>query len=156
MAIPEINNEEYQVIFIGHSLGGAIATISSFYFLTNYNFNSENILITFGQPKVGSEHFERYLTSNLKQIYRIARPNDIATLFPFKEMDYIFKSISIFKGIKGILEFLANIFAGNVISIAITLIKLFKDRDDIIKEYSFIFKETSSKDFYIRIQVDYI
>ena len=66
MAIPEINNEEYQVIFIGHSLGGAIATISSFYFLTNYNFNSENILITFGHPKVGSEHFARYLTSNLK------------------------------------------------------------------------------------------
>ena len=147
MAIPEINNEEYQVIFIGHSLGGAIATISSFYFLTNYNFNSENILITFGHPKVGSEHFARYLTSNLKQIYRIARPNDIATLFPFKEMDYIFKSISIFKGVKGILEFLSNIFAGNVISIAISLIKLFKDRDDIIKEYSFIFKETSSKDF---------
>ena len=48
LALPEINDTEYQVFFIGHSLGGAIATISSFYYITEYNFPSENILITFG------------------------------------------------------------------------------------------------------------
>ena len=56
-SLPEINKKNYQVIFTGHSLGGAIATISSFYYIKKYNFTAENILITFGQPKVGSEVF---------------------------------------------------------------------------------------------------
>ena len=46
-----INDQNYQVIFIGHSLGGAIATISSFYYVKKYKFKAENILITFGQPR---------------------------------------------------------------------------------------------------------
>ena len=61
-----INDTEYQLIFTGHSIGGAIASISSFYLINEYKFNSENILITFGQPKVGNEIFAKYLTENLK------------------------------------------------------------------------------------------
>ena len=30
-SLPEINNKNYQIIFVGHSLGGAMATLSSFY-----------------------------------------------------------------------------------------------------------------------------
>ena len=97
-----INNEEYQIIFTGHSLGGAIATISSFYYIKKYNFIAENILITFGQPKVGSEFFARELTDNLRQIYRIARPNDIATLFPMTGIDVIYKAFKIFSRLIGL------------------------------------------------------
>ena len=58
---------------------------------------AENILITFGQPKVGNEIFAKELTKNLKQIYRVARPNDIATLFPSMKADYLFKFLKIAK-----------------------------------------------------------
>ena len=61
-------DNDYQIIFVGHSLGGAIATISSFYYIKKYKFSAENILITFGQPRVGSETFAKELTNDLKQI----------------------------------------------------------------------------------------
>ena len=91
------NDTDFQVIFTGHSIGGAIATISSFYYIKKYNFKAKNILITFGQPKVGNEIFAEELTENLKQIYRIARPNDIATTFPSMRADYLFKFLKIAK-----------------------------------------------------------
>ena len=61
--IEGINDPDYQVVFIGHSIGGAIATISSFYYIKEYNFNAKNILITFGQPKVGNENFAKEFTN---------------------------------------------------------------------------------------------
>ena len=113
-ALPEINQQEYQVIFTGHSLGGAVATISSFYYLKKYNFISENILITFGQPRVGSEKFAKYLTNNLKQIYRIARPSDIETLFPLVNMNEFFKMLKYLKAFKGISELIINFYSGDM------------------------------------------
>ena len=147
MNIEGINNPDYQVIFTGHSLGGAIATISSFYFIKNYKFNSENILLTFGQPKVGNEPFAKYLTDNLKQIYRISRPKDMTVLFPFSQIDYFFKALRIAKGIKWILDLIVNIYSGNYLTLAVTIINFVKDRDDIISDYAFIFKEKKSNYF---------
>ena len=87
-----INNTDYQVIFIGHSIGGAIATLSSFYYIKEYNYSAQNILITFGQPKVGNENFAKEFTNLMNgRIYRIARPDDIATLFPLGGVDFFFK-----------------------------------------------------------------
>ena len=80
-----VRNDEYQIIFTGHSLGGALATISSFHCVLNSLLVSEPILITFGQPRVGDEKFAKYMTSNIKQIYRIARLKDIVTLVPLNE-----------------------------------------------------------------------
>ena len=62
--------------------------MSSFYYHKRHNFTAENILISYGQPKVGSETFSREFTDIMNnQIYRIARPNDIGTLFPNKYSD---------------------------------------------------------------------
>ena len=80
--LPEIKDKEYQIIFTGHSLGGALATISSFYCVNHNIIESEPVLITFGQPRVGNELFAKYLTENIKQIYRVARLNDLVTLIP--------------------------------------------------------------------------
>ena len=111
---PLANDEEYQVIFTGHSLGGAIATLASFYYNKKYKFTSENILITFGQPKVGSENFAKELTNIMKgQIYRIARPYDIATLFPIKETDIFFKGYKAAKIIIQFSQFVLKIASGN-------------------------------------------
>ena len=134
--IPELNyNKDYQVIFIGHSLGGAIATISSFYYIKKYKFEAENILITFGQPKVGNEHFAKELTDNLIQIYRIARPRDIATLFPFKEVDLIFQTLKIAKFFIGLSTFILNFISGNILAAYISMFTFFRDSYDDISEY---------------------
>ena len=143
--IPELNyNKDYQVIFIGHSLGGAIATISSFYYIKKYKFEAENILITFGQPKVGNEHFAKELTDNLIQIYRIARPRDIATLFPFKEVDLIFQTLKIAKFFIGLSTFILNFISGNILAAYISMFTFFRDSYDDISEYLNFFISGSS------------
>ena len=81
--LSEINDLEYQTIFIGHSLGGALASISAFFCIDRNIIKNEPILITFGQPRVWKDLFARYLTDNIKQIYRIARLKDPVSLIPF-------------------------------------------------------------------------
>ena len=148
VSLPEINDENYQVVFVGHSLGGAIATISSFYYIKKYNFNAENILITFGQPKVGSEVFAKELTRSLKQIYRIARPNDIGTHFPLKGIDYLFKYIKSFKLIIDVEVFAGQIISGNFIGALLTLLNYFGDMDDFVSEYSYLIRDRTIADIF--------
>ena len=142
-SLPGVMSEEYQVIFVGHSIGGAIATLSSFYYIKKYNFTAENVLITFGQPKVGSEIFARELTNNLKQIYRIARTNDIATLFPSKNIDSFYKYFKSMKAMVRISEFFANIAFGNFISAALSFLSFLRDFGDIIEDYSYLYRDIS-------------
>jgi len=142
--IPEINDKNYQVIFTGHSLGGAIATISSFYYIKNYKFEAENILITFGQPKVGNEYFAKELTSNLRQIYRIARPRDIATLFPFKEIDIMFQTIKLAKFLINFSKFILDILALNIVSIYHSIIDFLKE--DFFSEYYYLINSEISNE----------
>ena len=144
-----INDTEYQLIFTGHSIGGAIASISSFYLINEYKFNSENILITFGQPKVGNEIFAKYLTENLKQIYRIARPTDFETIFPFSKMDYFFKAFRIAKIVKEIFDFIVNFYTGNYITVVLTVFSWVKDKDDIVEESKNLFAFHDLKYFHI-------
>ena len=87
LSLEEFKDSNYQTLFIGHSLGGALATIASFYCINQNIIKSEPILITFGQPRVGNDLFAKYLTKNLKQIYRFARPKDIVTLIPLNEIN---------------------------------------------------------------------
>ena len=46
---------EYQTIFIGHSLGGALATISVFFYIDRNIIKNEPILINFGKPRLGND-----------------------------------------------------------------------------------------------------
>ena len=98
LSLPEFKNKEFQTIFTGHSLGGALATISSFYCIEKNLIESEPILLTFGQPRVGNQQFAEYVTKNIKQIYRIARLKDLVTLIPltfyhFDQMNEMSKSL---------------------------------------------------------------
>ena len=146
-AISGINDTDYQVVFTGHSIGGAIATISSFYYIKKYNFKAENILITFGQPKVGNEIFAKELTENLKQIYRVARPNDIATLFPSMKADYLFKFLKIAKIALDMFLFLKDIVSCNLVGIASTIYNLIRNRKIIANEYAFIIHDAYIEDY---------
>ena len=142
-----INDQNYQVIFIGHSLGGAIATISSFYYVKKYKFKAENILITFGQPRVGSEIFSKELTNNLGQIYRIARKNDEATLFPFKGIDFIFKILKTCKLFWDTVKFLITIGTRQIITAGISFINFIRNIKDFVEEYSYFAKDRLMEDY---------
>lgn len=76
------SNPEYQIIFTGHSLGGAIATLSSYYYANKKLAKNEPVLITFGQPRVGNEIFARKYMKLIKLVFRVARKNDIVTMLP--------------------------------------------------------------------------
>ena len=81
--IEELNlHSDYQIIFTGHSLGGAIATLASYYYAKNKLSSNEPVLITFGNPRVGNENFARDYMKLIPLVFRIARNNDLVTMIP--------------------------------------------------------------------------
>ena len=146
---PLANDEEYQVIFIGHSFGGAIATLASFYYIKKYKFTSQNILITFGQPKVGSENFAKELTNIMKgQIYRIARPYDIATLFPIKETDIFIKGYKAAKLLIQFSQFILKIVHGNYFGAIKDAIDFVTGFSDFKEKNRVLLQKRTAEDFF--------
>jgi len=69
-------NEKTKVIFTGHSLGGAIATLAACYFYDK-GLKAENIEVyTFGAPPVASKAFVDHFRGKLN-IYRVVNQMDI-------------------------------------------------------------------------------
>ena len=75
-------NSDYQIVFTGHSLGGAIATLTSYYYAKNKLSKNEPILITFGQPRVGNENFAKRFMELIPLVFRVARKGDVVTIIP--------------------------------------------------------------------------
>mgnify|MGYP002625672995 FL=1 len=75
-------HKDYQIIFTGHSFGGATATLASYYFAKKKLAENELVLITFGQTRVGNEEFARDYMKLIKNVYRIAREDDIVSMWP--------------------------------------------------------------------------
>jgi hypothetical protein len=71
--------EDYKVCVTGHSLGGAIAVIVSWY-LDHANFNVKEC-ITFGQPKVTDSHGNRAMRDKIK-LTRVVNETDVVPLVP--------------------------------------------------------------------------
>ncbi|KXN64659.1 alpha/beta-hydrolase, partial [Conidiobolus coronatus NRRL 28638] len=79
----------YKIIFTGHSLGGAIAT------LTAYRLAQKNVigwdrvnLITFGQPRVGDPEFASFLNTKPMYSTRVTSYADLVAISPGKSMGY--------------------------------------------------------------------
>jgi predicted lipase len=68
-----------EIIFTGHSLGGALATLVTFYFQSSL----KKYCITFGSPRVGNSFFKRAF-DKLENCYslRYVYKNDIVTKVP--------------------------------------------------------------------------
>ena len=80
--------------FLGHSLGGALATLAADYFAAAKNFTI--YLYTFGAPRVGLEGFCRNLTKEVtqKNIFRMYHANDpVPMIAPFPYMHAPFTSM---------------------------------------------------------------
>ncbi|MEM7173722.1 MAG: lipase family protein [Bacteroidota bacterium] len=83
--VPSLKN--YELIICGHSLGGAMATISAAYLVGNKfytkHFLPKNIhLITFGSPHVGIKYqghdFGQWMQAHMSHIKRFERATDLA------------------------------------------------------------------------------
>lgn len=88
-----INNEDNQeksIVFSGHSLGGALATISSLYFGVMYS-DIKVTCITFGSPRVGCELFANLFNKVVNKSLRFVNDNDPVPCLPsslrFKHVD---------------------------------------------------------------------
>lgn len=76
-------NNNFHIIFTGHSLGGALATLSSLYFYYKYKLEEIEInTITFGSPRVGDKIFVKLFNENIKLSYRFVNDNDPIPLLP--------------------------------------------------------------------------
>jgi alpha-beta hydrolase superfamily lysophospholipase len=49
---------DYQLLIIGHSMGGALATLLG---LSYQNYRKSPLVITFGQPRVGNPAFAQFV-----------------------------------------------------------------------------------------------
>jgi hypothetical protein len=69
-------NQNNKIILTGHSLGGALATLSACY-LYELGIKKENIEVyTFGAPPVGTEKFCQYYENKIN-LYRVINENDV-------------------------------------------------------------------------------
>ena len=71
--LPKLPESFKEIIFTGHSLGGAIAFLSTVYLSSNDDYTGLPIkLVTFGEPKSGDKDFCNYAKrTRLKSHYRI-------------------------------------------------------------------------------------
>ena len=75
------DDENKEIVFAGHSLGGALATIAS----VNYSYNNPNLsvnCITYGSPRVGDQQFADIFNKNVKNSFRFVNDNDPIPCIP--------------------------------------------------------------------------
>ena len=92
---------------VGHSLGGALATLNADYFSAN-NIGQVK-LYTFGSPRTGSFVFSRSLTERLKaeHIYRVWHPSDpvpMIPIFPFQHLPHSTKGLAVRNEFSGLIN----------------------------------------------------
>ena len=72
----------YQVIFTGHSLGGAMAAIMAYFAKIN-GVTNHVVLLTFGQPRTGNDVFNNEVMKVVDKVFRVVRSGDIVPTIPF-------------------------------------------------------------------------
>jgi predicted lipase len=84
--------KSYDIVFVGHSLGGATANMAAvdFSFQTKKKYDSRVSLYTFGQPRVGDQRWaDLYSTLSFNsRYYRLIQEFDPAPQFPFTNFGY--------------------------------------------------------------------
>lgn len=83
-----LNDTSYSnIVFTGHSLGGAIATIAASYFGGEYH-DKNMYCVSFGAPRVGNWRFVKTFHKRVYKSFRFENRNDIVTNFPPKIFSY--------------------------------------------------------------------
>ena len=76
------NEKERNIIFTGHSLGGALATLAYCYFNDKYGNISNMGMVNFGSPRVGGKNFYKLFNKNCKNSIRIVNRYDPVPCLP--------------------------------------------------------------------------
>ena len=79
-------NNPQKIIFSGHSLGSALATLSALDLSMNYGYDVS--LISMGGPRVGNKEYRELMDKYVKDNYRIFIPNDPIVNIPGTLKDY--------------------------------------------------------------------
>jgi hypothetical protein len=79
----------YKVVFTGHSLGGALATLTAFKFAQAgvISWNKVNLL-SYGQPRVGNPKFAQFLNSKAMTSTRVTAYADLVAISPGRTFGY--------------------------------------------------------------------
>jgi hypothetical protein len=79
-----------QYIFVGHSLGGAMASVAAFDFMQKDRIpktHNSPVLFTFGQPRVGNYAFANEIMKTIPIVFRIVNKNDPVANGPLCKKD---------------------------------------------------------------------
>lgn len=79
--LEEVCNNSKKLIFCGHSLGGALATLAAAYFGYKH-VRKECSCITFGSPRVGDTLFAQYFDERVNVSLRYVNDNDPVPCLP--------------------------------------------------------------------------
>ena len=79
------------IIICGHSLGGALSTLTAYYFCEKYPSLKERVKnVSIGSPRVGNEKFSKNYNKLVPYTLRIVNDNDIVNRIPkigYKHVD---------------------------------------------------------------------
>ena len=83
-------NPEISFLITGHSLGGALATLTVFELIYIYDMDPKIFsIITFGSPRVGNDIFKKHLMIHMAKSWRVTHYYDIVPHVPEEFMNYI-------------------------------------------------------------------
>lgn len=95
-------NPSYDVIVTGHSLGGALATLTAVNLHVNDIMNVRHI--SFGSPRVGNAAASAYISNLLPDVSRTTHYKDIVPHNPFTNFGYVHISGEWYENEKGVLS----------------------------------------------------
>ncbi|KAG9128555.1 hypothetical protein FRC07_003444 [Ceratobasidium sp. 392] len=77
-----------KVLAVGHSLGGAIATLDALYFRLNLPSTVAVKAVTYGLPRVGNPEFATYLDSKVPDFSHVTNKKDVIPILPGRFLGY--------------------------------------------------------------------
>ncbi|KAG8721077.1 hypothetical protein FRC11_002994, partial [Ceratobasidium sp. 423] len=77
-----------KVTLVGHSLGGAIATLDALYLKLNLPSTTTIKAVTYGQPRVGNQEFANLIDQKITDFSRITNIEDVIPIVPGRFLGY--------------------------------------------------------------------
>ncbi|KAI9292200.1 alpha/beta-hydrolase [Neoconidiobolus thromboides FSU 785] len=81
---------DYKVVVTGHSLGGAISTLSTIKVKDEFNVSDDKLInVSYGSPRVGNYDFAYKYNYMKHSALRVTNARDIVPHFPPRSMNYV-------------------------------------------------------------------
>lgn len=81
-----------KVLAVGHSLGGAIATLDSLYFKLNLPSTISIKAVTYGLPRVGNQAFADLIDSKITDFSHVTNLKDLVPILPGRFLGFVHPS----------------------------------------------------------------